>query len=88
MNSSCWQFDTPKSSKLAKICSLKFVCKKSYLSLNTCWIPTNEGSKLKLDFVESKNSRVSLMIDVLSFKLCLVDFVYFFDTPGIWPRSY
>ena len=42
---------------------------------NTCGIPTNQGSKFKLDCVKFKNSYI-LMIDVIKFKLRLINFVY------------
>ena len=41
---------------------------------------TNEGSKFKLDCEESKNM---LLINVINFKLRLINFVYIFETPGI-----
>ena len=47
------------------------------------WILTNEGSKFKLDCLKFKNSYI-LMIDVINFKLRLINFVYFFfETRGI-----
>ena len=61
------KFDIPKYSKLAKISSF----------LNTSWTVANEGSKFKLHCVESKNSYISL-IDVINFKLRLVNFVSIF----------
>ena len=48
---------------------------------NTLWIPTNEGSRFKLDCLKSNNRHISL-IDAHNFKLSLVNFVYFFETPG------
>ena len=43
-----------------------------------------EGSKfIKLDCVELKHSYI-LWIKVINFKLHLINFVYFFETPGIW----
>ena len=61
------KFDTPNCSKLVKISS----------SLNTSWIVANEGSKFKFYRVESKSSYISL-IDVINFKLRLVNFVSIF----------
>ena len=46
-------------------------------SLLTSLIPPN----FKLDCLESKNSYI-LLINAVSFKLCLINFVYFFETPG------
>ena len=45
-------------------------------------IQKKKGSKFKLDCVELKNSCI-LLIDIISFKLHLINFVYFFDTPGM-----
>ena len=67
------KFDTPKNSKLAKISSLK-IMSKSHIFLKTSWLPTTEGSKFKLDCVESKNGYI-LLINVINFKLCLINFV-------------
>ena len=51
---------------------------KSYISLNTWWISTNEDSKLKINnCLQSKNSCI-LSIGVINFKLRLINFVYFF----------
>ena len=47
----------------------------------TSLIPTNEGSKFKLDFVEFRNSYI-LMINIINVNLRLINFVYFFETPG------
>ena len=54
--------------------------KKPYLS-QYLMDSTNEGSKFKLDCVQSKNSYISL-INVINFKLRLINFVYFFEIPG------
>ena len=45
-------------------------------------IPTHEGSKFELDCVVFKSSYI-LMIDVISFKLRLINFVYFFETQPV-----
>ena len=37
--------------------------------------------KFKLDCLESKYSYI-LLINAINFKLCLINFVYFFETPG------
>ena len=68
------KFDTPKNSKLAKISSLN-LRSKSRIFLNTWWIQKSDVSKFKLDCVESKNSYI-LLIDVINFKLRLINFVY------------
>ena len=39
-------------------------------------VATNQGSKFKLDCVESKNSYI-VLINGISFKLRLINFVYF-----------
>ena len=76
MNSLLTNLIPQKNSKLAKISILKFTF-KSHASFNTSWIPTNEDSKFKLDCAESENSCI-LLIDVISFKLRLINFVYIF----------
>ena len=56
---------------------------KSYISLDTWWILTSEGSKFKSDYLQSKNSCILLII-VVNFKLRLINFAYFFETPDIY----
>ena len=53
------------------------LCSKSHISINIWWIPTNEGSKFKLDCLELKNIHI-IWIKVINFKLSLINFVYFF----------
>ena len=54
---------------------------KSHISLTTCWIPTSKGSKFKLFCVELRNKYI-LMMDVISFKLRLINFVYLLRHPA------
>ena len=77
MKSLSTNLDTLKNSKLAKFSILKSMFKKPYLS-QYLWIPTNEGSKFKLDCVQAKNCYIILM-DVINFKLRLINFVYIFS---------
>ena len=74
MNSLLTNFIPHKNSKLAKLL-FGNSCLKSHISINTCWIPTNESLKFKIDCLESKNSYI-LLIDAISFKLRLISFVY------------
>ena len=53
------------------------------MSLNTSQIQANESSKLKLDYMEPKNSYI-LLINVINFKLRLIKFVYIFETSVIF----
>ena len=71
MKSSLTKFDTPKNSKLAKISGLKFIFKKP--------IPhgSNQMRAQNLSCVESTNSYI-LLIDVISFKLRLINSYTFF----------
>ena len=52
------------------------------MSVNTGWIPTNRDQHF-LDCVETKNCDI-LLIDVINFKLQLINFVYFFETSGMF----
>ena len=52
-------------------------CSKSHISINTWRILTNKGLKFKLDCLESKNSHI-LWINVINFKLRLINFIYIF----------
>ena len=54
---------------------------KSHVSLSTWSISPNEGSKFNFNYQESNSSYI-LLIDVTSVKLHLINFVYFFETPG------
>ena len=40
----------------------------------------NEGSEFKYDCVQYENYSYTLVIGIISFKLCLINFVNFFDT--------
>ena len=53
------------------------LCSNSLISINTWWIPIDEGSKFELACLESKNSHI-LWIDFISLKFRLINFVYFF----------
>ena len=69
--------------KKLKVGLVRNLCSKSHISINTRWIPINEGLKFKLDCSESKNSH-TLWIDVINFKLRLINFVLlFFKTPSM-----
>ena len=68
--------------KLAKISRKN---KKGYISLNTRWIPTNDGSNINLECLEVKNSNI-FFINIIIFKLYLINFVYFFETTAIFAR--
>ena len=78
------KFDTPKIQSCPKFLVWNS-CSKSHISINTWWILTNEGStEFKLDCVKLKNSYI-LWIEVINFKLALINFVYFFETPDtVW----
>ena len=71
----------PKIQSLPKFLAWN-LCSKSHISPNTSWIAASEGSKSKSDCIESKNSD-TFFINVIKFKLCLINFVYFFETPSI-----
>ena len=62
--------------KLTKIFRLKFMLKRTYLSQYLI-DSTNECLKLKLECLEIKNSYI-LLIDVINFKLRLINFIYLF----------
>ena len=68
-----YKFDTPKNSKLFKISSLKIMFKEPYFSQYFM----DSSSKFELDCVESKNSYI-LLINVINFKLRLINYVYIF----------
>ena len=53
------------------------ICFKSHTSLDTSWIPANEGAKFNLDSIAFKIIYV-LLIYVINFTLRLVNFVYIF----------
>ena len=73
----CWQIWYPqKIQSWPKFLAWNF-CSKGHISLNTWWIPTNEGSKFKYACVKLKNSYL-FMIYVISFKLRLIYFVDIF----------
>ena len=71
----------PKIQSWTKFVALNS-CSKSHISLNTRWIPTDEGSKFKLDYLESKYSYI-LLIDLINLKFGLINFVYFFRHPVV-----
>ena len=73
MNNLLTTFDNPKNSKLEKISSFKFMFKEPYISQYLI-VSTNESSKFTLDCVEAKKVYI-LLIDVISFKLRLINFV-------------
>ena len=77
------KFPSPKDgSKPAKIFILNsFV--NGHISINTRQILTNEGSKFKLDCTKFRNGNMLLIYNI-SFKLRLINLVYFFETPGIF----
>ena len=60
--------------------SLKFVFKKPYLS-QYLMDSNKQGLKIKLDRVKSKSSYI-LLIKVINFKLSLINYVHFFETPS------
>ena len=47
----------------------------------------NEGSKFKLESLEVKDSYIFL-VDIVNFKLRLINFVYFFETTTIFARFF
>ena len=60
-----------KNSRLVEISSLKFMFKKTYLSVLGGF--QQMGSKFKLDCVKSKNSYI-LLVDVINFKLRSINY--------------
>ena len=66
----------PKIQSWSKFLAWK-LCSKSHIFLKTSWIPATEGSKFKLDCVESKNGYI-LLISVINFKSRFINFVYIF----------
>ena len=80
MNSLLTNLIPPKIQSWPKFLARK-LCFKSHIFTNTSWIVATEGSKFKLDCVESKNGYI-LLINVINFKLRLINFAYIFETPG------
>ena len=76
MNSLLTNLIHPKFQSWPEFARLKFMFKNSYLFQYLMDL-TNEGSKFKLDCVKSKNSYI-LLIDVINFKLCLINCIYIF----------
>ena len=69
------KYYTPKNSKLAKISSLKFMLKKSYLSQYFMHGLQQMRAQNLSKTVKSKNSSI-LLFNVIDFKLRLINFVY------------
>ena len=74
MNSLLTNFIPPKIQSWPKFLACN-LCSKSHIALKTSWIPANQGSKFKLDCVESKNSYI-LLIDIINSKFRLINFAY------------